>query len=282
MVIDSVNAFFMVEGFKCIEPKQTAMLMIAIGRAIECVRTMYKDQKQCVLPIMPMISFVEEENMNVELKVTDREMHKHVYRANGPRCISSQRYYAIKFTESYSFELHRLLEENGFAPKLRSHYSLQSGFYCIIMDWISPVVPCEELVELEISIKREIARQLFQILDILKTNGFVIGDVRSPNILITRVDEAYKVIIIDFDFSGKLGEAIYPVELNMREFPWLDESVLMSEEGRKLSHSHDRLAVLDYLRNVLELSDDDENNENNDGEDEGEKRNENDNEDVMD
>jgi hypothetical protein len=80
-----------VEGFKCIEPKQTALLMIAIGKAIELARTMYTDEKPCVLPVLPMVSFVEDK-MVAPLKVIGRVVKKHVYRAKGPRNLSPQQY----------------------------------------------------------------------------------------------------------------------------------------------------------------------------------------------
>ena len=252
LVTSSINASFIVEGFMCTEPKQTAMLMIAIGKAIELTRSMYADQKQCVLPVLPMVSLVKDA-MVAPLEVTDKVMKKHVYRAKGARYLSSQRYFAVKFTPSYSFDLHRLLEEKGLAPELLTSFQLKSGLFCIIMEWISPVLSCEELVELDITYKRQIAHQLFQVLYILEHNDFVLGDIRSPNILVTRNGKDYKVVIIDLDFSGQAGVASYPVELNMSEFPWLNEFMLLSE-GRKLSHAHDQAAVLHYLRNVLELS----------------------------
>ena len=152
--ITRVTRMVIVEGFKCTEPKQTAMLMIAIGKAIELTRSMYADQKQCVLPVLPMVSLVKDA-MVAPLEVTDKVMKKHVYRAKGARYLSSQRYFAVKFTPSYSFDLHRLLEEKGLAPELLTSFQLKSGLFCIIMDWISPVLSCDELVELDITSKRK-------------------------------------------------------------------------------------------------------------------------------
>lgn len=46
-------------------------------------------------------------------------------------------------------------------------------------------------------------------------DGFVHGDLRSPNIMITTAGPQ----LIDFDWAGKLGNAYYPVDIN-REIKW--------------------------------------------------------------
>ena len=52
--------------------------------------------------------------------------------------------------------------------------------------------------------------------------GFVHGDLRKPNILPVRVDESVRLQVIDFDFGGKLGEAVYPPFLNVQDIIWAD------------------------------------------------------------
>ena len=51
--------------------------------------------------------------------------------------------------------------------------------------------------------------------------GFVHGDIRSPNILVG-VDRQPR--LIDFDWSGKVGVARYPMQLNDRDINWPDET----------------------------------------------------------
>ncbi|KAH7884914.1 hypothetical protein F5I97DRAFT_1779733, partial [Phlebopus sp. FC_14] len=47
----------------------------------------------------------------------------------------------------------------------------------------------------------------------LHDEGFVFGDLREPNIMITN-DDKPKVQLIDFNWAGKKGEARYPVSIS--------------------------------------------------------------------
>ena len=52
---------------------------------------------------------------------------------------------------------------------------------------------------------------------LLHSMNLVFGDLRLPNILL----KDGKVMIIDFDWCGKAGDARYPAELNLdRELGW--------------------------------------------------------------
>ncbi|KAF5347277.1 hypothetical protein D9756_009996 [Leucocoprinus leucothites] len=69
-----------------------------------------------------------------------------------------------------------------------------------------------------------------QAIDLLHSHDLVFGDLRPPNILVS--DET--VMIIDFDWCGKAGEARYPASLNTdEELGWPDgvapDSTMMKE-----------------------------------------------------
>ena len=75
----------------------------------------------------------------------------------------------------------------------------------VVMEYISetsswPLDPSEKLKQ-----------NLKGIVQSLQKAGFVHGDLRLPNILVTTDDE---VKIINFDWSGKAGEVYYPSILN--------------------------------------------------------------------
>ncbi|KAJ7760260.1 hypothetical protein DFH07DRAFT_816703 [Mycena maculata] len=53
--------------------------------------------------------------------------------------------------------------------------------------------------------------ELANILDVLHGAGFVYGDLRGPNIMLT--DATKTVQLVNFDWAGRAGEARYPISL---------------------------------------------------------------------
>ncbi|KAJ7114487.1 hypothetical protein C8R44DRAFT_710258 [Mycena epipterygia] len=54
--------------------------------------------------------------------------------------------------------------------------------------------------------------ELANTLDVLHRAGFVYGDLREPNIMLT--DASKKVQLVDFDWAGRTGEARYLISLS--------------------------------------------------------------------
>ena len=54
----------------------------------------------------------------------------------------------------------------------------------------------------------------------LKGSGFVHGDLREPNILFN--SQTGQVLLIDFELSGREGEVVYPLDMNI-EAGWSDK-----------------------------------------------------------
>ncbi|RVD82678.1 uncharacterized protein DFL_007096 [Arthrobotrys flagrans] len=120
----------------------------------------------------------------------------------------------VKFTHQYCSDAHRLLAEAGFAPKL--YYADEnSTLQMIVMQHIKGTVFLSEVPE---SHRAQIHSQFRQALKLLHNNDFVFGDLRPSNILVT--DDYQKVLLIDFDWSGKQGVARYPAGGVNREHAW--------------------------------------------------------------
>ncbi|KIJ63840.1 hypothetical protein HYDPIDRAFT_67875, partial [Hydnomerulius pinastri MD-312] len=47
----------------------------------------------------------------------------------------------------------------------------------------------------------------------LHQKGYVHGDVRDTNIMVSRSNKA-KFMLVDFDWAGKIGEVRYPMNVN--------------------------------------------------------------------
>eukprot|EP00981_Chlorochromonas_danica_P014408 scaffold7939_cov189-Ochromonas_danica.AAC.3 len=95
--------------------------------------------------------------------------------------------------------------------------------------------------------KEGILDDLTQAVDLLHRLGFVHGDLREPNILLTNTEHGIHVWLIDFDFAGPIGEARYPMDLDLDNFPWLEESDL----GNLITVDHDMAALKYYAKDVL-------------------------------
>lgn len=119
----------------------------------------------------------------------------------------------IKFTRSYCPEAHRLLAELSLAPELLYHGEIEgAGVQLVVMEWLLNIRtnPAGRWTEQRIKLLRHA-------LDALHSRGFVFGDLREPNIIITDVGPK----LVDFDWCGKGGEVRYPVDLS-KEIKWPD------------------------------------------------------------
>jgi serine/threonine protein kinase len=135
----------------------------------------------------------------------------------------------VKFTHSYCGAAHRLLAEQLLAPRLRYCEKVESiGMYVVIMDLVGRDISAS------FRDQQRVANKLRTAIKTLHGSGLVHGDLREPNILVT---EDGDVKIIDFDWSGKEGEAYYPSDINLGSGIWWDSEVA---RGGLIKKKHDR------------------------------------------
>ena len=114
----------------------------------------------------------------------------------------------VKFAHDYSEEGHRLLAAAGLAPQL--HYCAYEEsvlMWVVVMEY----VPGEE-VNGVLSNPAHIA-SLRAAITTLHRAGLVFGDLRRPNVLVAKE----RLVLIDFDWCGKDGEATYPSDILLEE-----------------------------------------------------------------
>ncbi|KAI9438221.1 hypothetical protein H4582DRAFT_2076825 [Lactarius indigo] len=109
----------------------------------------------------------------------DRVYDRFLYKAKRP---GVDEFFLIKFAQRYSIDLHHFCAKAGHAPSILGYERLPGGWFAVAM---------EELVNLVESFHAE---------------NLVHGDLRDANI-ICRGDS---MMLIDFDWGGKVGEASYP------------------------------------------------------------------------
>lgn len=113
----------------------------------------------------------------------------------------------VKFVRTYNGDAHRLLANEGLAPQL---------YYCGSYDeHIPDQMAVMELIEGHDMYHKAFTEKQLQDVrrakDLLHENGYVFGDLRSNNILRTKAGE---IKLIDFDWCGKDGQELYPVDMN--------------------------------------------------------------------
>ena len=112
----------------------------------------------------------------------------------------------VKFTHKYNREAHDLLARASppQAPLLRyCAYEPTVQLWVVVMDYVKGTQVKDKLTN-----PAHIA-SLQKAVTTLHSSGFVFGDLRAPNVL--TVGDV--VVLIDFDWSGKYGEARYPSDI---------------------------------------------------------------------
>ncbi|KAG6888306.1 hypothetical protein C0992_008871 [Termitomyces sp. T32_za158] len=190
----------------------TARLFGALKTAISSLRTYYRGisnragepNLQAEVSKFPFITEYDSTKFTyVSRLASDYYLGKLLYEAkldDGQRVV-------VKFASRYHAEAHRLLAERGLAPKLHHSSteggSLYGGRYMVVMDFFEGKMP-HTLSEGQFNRVKEA-------IDLLHSHGIVFGDLRILNVLAKGED----VVLIDFDWCGKEGEARYPVGINM-------------------------------------------------------------------
>lgn len=163
----------------------------------------------------------------------------------------------LKFvTGQYGKDVHSFLSEShaGRRHRLcpRLHYTelLPSGWTVVVMDKVDAPLLAMEVINLTTREKCGIMEDLTTAVKIMHDYGYVHGDLREPNILITRDQElGVRAYIIDFDFAGKEGQARYPYDLNVCSFRWLEDEDI----GQLIKKTHDLSALDEYANRFLGL-----------------------------
>ena len=111
----------------------------------------------------------------------------------------------VKFTRQYSIELHAFCAERGHAPAIHGFKQIPGGWSVVAMDLILPPEHPSQSPKLTRLFDKWV-NDLQTLMQDFHDKGLVHGDLREPNILCN----GEKVMLIDFDWGGKVGEACYP------------------------------------------------------------------------
>ncbi|EPS95337.1 hypothetical protein FOMPIDRAFT_1025825 [Fomitopsis schrenkii] len=124
---------------------------------------------------------------------------------DGTQCV-------VKFADRYGRRAHEFMYERGVAARLMHYEEVPSagGLFAVVTEYVEhkpDAVPSTEGME-------KLAKALLELHDKEK---LVLGDLRSPNVL---VDSSGQPQLIDFDWSGPDGKMRYPGDLNTTDIKW--------------------------------------------------------------
>lgn len=125
----------------------------------------------------------------------------------------------VKFVQRYGEEAHRLLAKENLAPQLfyYGRVGVLEGdpsyghLRMVVMEYIDG-----ETLDKAKRIPPATRYRIRHALDVLHNRGYVFGDLRKPNIMITKNEE---VKLIDFDWAGLHMESRYPLLISPN-LPW--------------------------------------------------------------
>lgn len=120
----------------------------------------------------------------------------------------------VKFVSKYGDDVHSAMAAAGFAPKLlyygpiniASHMPSYGRLRMVVMEYVDGTTAYSAL-----KLPENFHQDLTKAIDYCHTKGFVFGDLRKPNIMIT---QGSKVQLIDFDWAGREGEVRYPISIS--------------------------------------------------------------------
>ncbi|KAF8808335.1 hypothetical protein BYT27DRAFT_6498226 [Phlegmacium glaucopus] len=150
----------------------------------------------------------------------------------------------IKFVTRYCKEAHEFCASKGFAPRLHAVERLPGGWHMVVMDDMGDdYVSLDDFIETtqeNADTRNTFLGKFRECLSQLHQAGYVHGDVRNTNILLRKSDHDFK--LLDFDWSGRIGEVKYPFNINTTTVKRPDEVT----DGGLIQEKHD-MEMLDYI-----------------------------------
>jgi len=118
---------------------------------------------------------------------------------------------------SYGKDVHAHLATREMAPQLYGTSSAEDCASVVVMEllgdgWVTLFHYRENDFRQGIQepFKGKLLKRLEDILDCLSANGMVHGDFRTANVML-KPGEEEKAMLIDFDWAGEAGRAMYPI-----------------------------------------------------------------------
>ena len=204
-------------------------------------------------PLPAIFSVQSESNPSERIKIT----FKTVMQTSNDGEIQSSAYFkpcvylvktedgrdaVLKLACNYNIEVHRTLSREQLAPQIIGYEKLWNRYHVILMEYLDSFsydTVFKYLSNVLIRLNRNhIINSLQDILLKLQSLNLVHGDFRSVNILAKRSENDPSILedfkLVDFEFSGKLGEPYPFLALKSQKINWPED--FHSYMPRKFEH----------------------------------------------
>ena len=142
----------------------------------------------------------------------------------------------VKFTDQYNVPAHTCCAESGRAPQLLYAGNQErhlGGLRMIVMEYVDGA-SMAGITEIEPGSYKDIYEDIKSAVDQLHAIDIVFADLREPNILVVKVAEKHRAMLIDFDWCGMHLVDRYPPSMNP-QITWPEGA----EPGAPLDKAHD-------------------------------------------
>ena len=141
-------------------------------------------------------------------------------------------YTIVKFTRRYCPNLHQFCAEQGHAPMLLGYGTVPGGWHVVVMEYVRHDTD-KTLAHYAPTHLEQWEKDLTHLMKEFHDEGFVHGDLRDAN-LILRKGEPARIILVDYDWGGKVGDVMFPARLLHEDLTWTDLKSL------EITKDHDR------------------------------------------
>lgn len=243
-------------NFKDPPIRSGAILLTAIKQSIQLLTEYYlhRNYPEKTIPYsVPYIHNIDILGTNVPIKYVNRikvseNSFVFVVEVKDQDNLYFGRQFVVKITNRYCVEAHKLLagesRHTAMAPQLFSALDIGHKWKMVVMELITSLLKLPDIRALEISQRSVIIQDITRAIKTLHDHGFVHGDIRYPNILVTN-NPTPRAYIIDFEFSGKEGVVQYPENTNLGVLCWVP-----IEDFPNVLKSHDLEGLKLYSRCV--------------------------------
>ncbi len=242
-----------------------AKVFDAVARAVKALRREYFFLQLQPQPGFrsPSPTYLPNSPFLRPLRFSQRFMYEGRHRDSYRRSLFLAEYQedvvVVKFCERYGEDAHRTLANVGLAPRLHYCSKVVGDVFMVVMDFVNGRDAYN--VFKHRNLPRTVLDDVKRALGKLHDERLVYGDLRRPNIML--VEEAksrddddsedenayeWRGLLIDFDWSGRVGVAKYPPTLNTSgEIKWAKGV----EPATEIKPKHD----LDMLEKIIHGTD---------------------------
>ena len=142
------------------------------------------------------------------------------------------------FAQKYGIAVQRCLHNAGLAPEVLKEVKVGRVWSACVMTNVEgkTLFECLRDNSLTEDAKKDICKQLSCIKNVLTSEGYVHGDLRSSNIIVAANNT---LCVVDFSWAGKSLDVRYPWSLNCSSIRWHPGVGC----GKKISTEHDNFLI---------------------------------------